>query len=181
MARFSLEIGLRRSNVNDQAKARKAIAVPLSDTAITVLREQLVKKRNAEYIGSVFVYQGKPVYQTATAAWRKALKRAGIRDLRWHDLRHTWASWHIQRGTPLQVLKELGGWETMKMVQRYAHLSADHLAQWATPLTVVSTPRLAAMQKRAEREKPLKPLSGLARPAGIEPATPAFGGQYSIH
>lgn len=36
----------------------------------------------------------------------------------------------MQRGTPLQVLKELGGWETLEMVQRYAHLSADHLAHW---------------------------------------------------
>ncbi len=36
----------------------------------------------------------------------------------------------MQRGTPLQVLKELGGWETLEMVQRYAHLSAAHLAQW---------------------------------------------------
>ncbi len=41
----------------------------------------------------------------------------------------------MQRGTPLQVIKELGGWETMKIVQRYAHLSADHLAQWVASLT----------------------------------------------
>lgn len=93
----------------DQAKARKAITVPLSDTAVAVLRRQLPKKRHTEYMQSVFVYCGKPVRQTTTAAWKKALKRAGIRDFRWHDLRHTWASWHVQRGTPLQVLKELGG------------------------------------------------------------------------
>lgn len=73
------------------------------------------------------------MYQTTAATWKKALERAGIRDFRWHDLHHTWASWHVQRGTPLQVLKELGGWETMEMVQRYAHLSADHLAQWVAP------------------------------------------------
>jgi hypothetical protein len=48
-----------------------------------------------------------------------------------HDLRHTWASWHVQRGTPLQVRKELGGWETLEIVQRHAHLSADHPAQRA--------------------------------------------------
>jgi integrase len=129
----------------DQAKAKKAITVPLSDTAIAVLRRQLTKKRAPEFVDSVFVYQGKPVYQTVPAAWRKALKRAGIRDFRWHDLRHTWASWHVQRGTPLQVLKELGGWETMEMVQRYAHLSTDHLAQWVTPLTSAPAPMLAAI------------------------------------
>ena len=44
-----------------------------------------------------------------------------------------------------QVLKELGGWETMEMVQRYAHLSADHLTQWVAPLTAMSAPKLAAV------------------------------------
>ncbi|WP_423377989.1 tyrosine-type recombinase/integrase [Burkholderia sp. LMG 32019] len=162
MARFSLETGLRRSNVTglqwsqvdivrrvawihpDQAKAKKAITVPLSDTAIAVLRRQLAKKRAPECVDSVFVYHGRPVYQTVTAAWRKALKRAGIRDFRWHDLRHTWASWHVQRGTPLQVLKELGGWETLEMVQRYAHLSADHLTQWVQSHTQAAELRVAA-------------------------------------
>ncbi len=41
------------------------------------------------FIDSVFVYHGKPVYQTVTEAWRKALKRAQIRDFRWHELRHS--------------------------------------------------------------------------------------------
>jgi integrase len=153
MAQFSLETGLRRANVTglqwsqvdlarrmawihpDQAKARKAIPVPLSDAAITVLRRQVGKARDAAYVESVFVYRRKPVHQTSTKAWRKALTMTGIDDFRWHDLRHTWASWHVQNGTPLHVLKELGGWETTEMVQRYAHLSAPHLAAWVTSQT----------------------------------------------
>ena len=55
---------------------------------------------------------------------------AGIADFRWHDLRHSWASWHVQAGTPLHVLQELGGWESVEMVRRYAHLSSDHLAEY---------------------------------------------------
>ncbi|MHB1287159.1 MAG: tyrosine-type recombinase/integrase [Leptospirales bacterium] len=57
-------------------------------------------------IGSFFSYKGKPVGQINTKGWRMALKKAGIQDFRWHDLRHTWASWHVQAGTPLNVLKE---------------------------------------------------------------------------
>jgi hypothetical protein len=41
--------------------------------------------------------------------WQKALKRAGINDFRWHDLRHTRASWHVQKGTQLHELHQLGG------------------------------------------------------------------------
>ncbi|WP_367025438.1 site-specific integrase [Methylococcus sp. ANG] len=141
MARFSLERGLRRANVTglqwsqvdlvrrcawihpDQAKARKAIAVPLSNGAVVVIREQ-----EGKHPTHVFTYQGKPIQEVNTKAWRNALKRAGIEDFRWHDLRHTWASWHVQAGTPLHALQELGGWETVDMVRRYAHLSSEHLA-----------------------------------------------------
>jgi integrase len=70
------------------------------------------------------------VQQVSTKAWYKALKRAGIEKFHWHDLRHTWASWHVQNGTPLHVLQELGGWETPAMVRRYAHLATGHLAAY---------------------------------------------------
>ena len=52
-----------------------------------------------------------------------ALKRVGIEDFRWHDLRHIWASWHAKAGTPPNVLQELGGFESVEMVRRYTHLS----------------------------------------------------------
>ena len=165
MARFALETGLRQANVTglawaqvdmdakrawihpDQAKARKAIAVPLSDVAMQVLREQAGK--HAVY---VFTYRGERVVQVSTKAWGKALQRAGIEDFRWHDLRHTWASWHAQRGTPLHALQELGGWESVEMVRRYAHFSADHLAEYAQSMT--GAPRLVAtnqLRSLAER------------------------------
>ena len=45
-------------------------------------------------------------------------------------LRHTWASWHVQNGTPIHVLQELGGWADLSMVLRYAHLSGEHLREY---------------------------------------------------
>lgn len=56
---------------------------------------------------------------------------AGIEDFRFHDLRHTWASWLIQSGVPLSVLQEMGGWESIEMVRRYAHLAPNHLTEHA--------------------------------------------------
>ena len=78
----------------------------------------------------VFSFRGKRVCQVNTKAWRAALKRVGIEDFRWHDLRHTWASWHVQAGTPLYVLQDLGSWECVEMVLKYAHLASDHLLQY---------------------------------------------------
>ncbi|KGV35940.1 phage integrase family protein [Burkholderia pseudomallei MSHR4012] len=65
----------------------------------------------------------------------RACRATGMVDFHWYDLRHTWASWHVQHGTPLMVLKELGGWETIAMVQKYAHLAPSHLAQHAGTVT----------------------------------------------
>lgn len=147
MAAFSLATGLRRANVTglqwsqvdlvrrvawihpDQAKARKAIAVPLNSEAVVLIRKWLGK-----HATHVFAFRGKPITQVSTKAWYGALERAGIEDFRWHDLRHTWASWHVQSGTPLFALQEMGGWESPEMVRRYAHLAADHLAPYAERL-----------------------------------------------
>jgi len=144
MAAFSLQTGLRESNVTglqwlqvdlqrkvawihpDEAKADKAIAVPLNNEAIEIIRAKTGKS-----LTHVFVFKGNPVTRANNHAWRKALERAGIKGFCWHGLRHTWASWHVQAGTPLHILKELGGWSDMTMVLRYAHLSADHLAKYA--------------------------------------------------
>ncbi|WP_369408008.1 tyrosine-type recombinase/integrase [Thiocystis violacea] len=153
MARFSLSTGLREANVTalewsqvdlerrvawihpDQAKARRAIGVPLNTDAVLILRRW--EHRHSQ---RVFAYQRRnsrgamewtPITKAGTAAWKKALKRAGIEDFRWHDLRHTWASWHVQSGTPLHVLQELGGWTSFEMVRKYAHLAPEHLAAHA--------------------------------------------------
>ena len=94
----------------------------------------------------MFTYQGQPVNRCNNHAWRKALKRAGIGDFRWHDLRHTWASWHIQAGTPLHVLRELGDWSGMDMVTRYAHLGGQHLQAYAA---AIETPQ-GTLTERSE-------------------------------
>lgn len=144
MVEFTLATGLREANVvglkwdqldmqrrcawvhADESKNKQAIAVPLNSEALSIIRDQIGKS-----IYHVFTYEGKPVTRANNHAWRNSLNRAGITDFRWHDLRHTWASRHIQNGTPIQVLKELGGWSDLKMVLRYAHLSAAHLSEYA--------------------------------------------------
>jgi integrase len=144
MVRFSLATGLRESNVTglewnqidlqrkvcwihpDQAKAKKAIGIPLNADAIAIIHQQI-----GQHDRVVFTFKGNPVLKAGGNAWKKALKRASINEFRWHDLRHTWASWHVQAGTPLNVLQELGGWSDYTMVLRYAHLAPEHLAEHA--------------------------------------------------
>jgi integrase len=100
LTRFVLATRLRQANVlglkwsdvdmdrrtawvhADDAKGGEAIGVPLNDEAVAVLREELGK-----HPLRVFTFEGKPLGRANTKAWRNALKRAGIRNFRWHDLR----------------------------------------------------------------------------------------------
>jgi integrase len=60
------------------------------------------------------------------SAWKTALKRAGIIHFRFHDLRHTAASYLAMNGTSLMEIAEVLGHKTLAMVKRYAHLSEAH-------------------------------------------------------
>ena len=139
---FALVTGLRQANITnlewsqvdlarrvawihpDQAKARLAIHVSLNSLACAILERQ-----QGKHATRVFTYRGRPVKWVNTRAWREALQRAGIaKGFRWHSLRHTWASWLAQSGTPMNVLQKMGGWESAAMVRRYAHLSPAQFA-----------------------------------------------------
>ncbi len=118
----------------DDAKAGQAIGVPLNTDAQAAIRKQLDKH-------SELVFEGK--WRVLPGAWKRAVKAAGLPEgFRWHDLRHTFASWHAMAGTPMNVLQELGGWATPGMVQKYAHLSKSHLIEQAQRISISPRPAL---------------------------------------
>ncbi|WP_132922882.1 integrase [Sodalis ligni] len=157
VVKFALATGLRRSNIinlewqqidmqrrfawvnPEESKSFHAIGVALNDTACRVLRDQI--GHHSKWV-FVHMHAKKRADGTLTpavrkmrvddnTAWRLAMKRAGIENFRFHDLRHTWASWLVQSGVPISVLQEMGGWESIEMVRRYAHLAPSHLTEHA--------------------------------------------------
>jgi len=68
-------------------------------------------------------------------AFAAALKEAGIENFRWHDLRHTFASYLAMNGATPSVLMDAMGHKTLSMVKRYAHLSEGHISNQVASMT----------------------------------------------
>jgi integrase len=60
-------------------------------------------------------------------AFAAACRRAGIKDFTPHCCRHTWATWHYASNRDLLALQRLGGWKSLAMVSRYAHVNVGEL------------------------------------------------------
>ena len=92
-------------------------------------REALLSvKREQKVIGSyVFCSPQGQFLHNIERGWRPALQAAQIPDFRFHDLRHTFASRLAMASVDLYTVQKAGGWKTQAMVQRYAHLSPDHM------------------------------------------------------
>jgi integrase len=144
MAAFSLATGLRQANVlslkwhevdlvnkvividGDKMKNGQTFGLPLPQAAVDIITRQIGKHHEA-----VFTFRGKPVKCISNDTWKACIKRAGIEDFRWHDMRHTWASTLVQAGVPDSALQVLGAWETPGMVKKYAHHATESVRSHA--------------------------------------------------
>jgi integrase len=127
-AAIDLEAGTAR--LRDSKTGAKTLF--LSAAARAVL-ERLPRRPDNPYVicGEI---KGKPLIGLPRA-WRRIRKRAGLDDLRLHDLRHAFASAAASRGTPLLTIGKLLGHSQPSVTNRYAHLAsaplvevADHVA-----------------------------------------------------
>jgi integrase len=119
-----------------RTKNGEARSVPLHPELVAILR-QLPHRA-----GAVFLTQlGKPYRPPRYAedelvsagarirnGFQTAVRKAGLTDFHPHDCRHTWATWHYRANRDLIALMRLGGWKSLAMVQRYAHVNVDDLA-----------------------------------------------------
>ena len=99
--------------------------------AIAGLALQLLKEyEKVRRIDTLMLFSGKGnIYPfDVRSSWARALKMAGIQDFKFHDLRHSAASYLVMNGASLSEIAEVLGHKTLAMVKRYAHLSEAHTA-----------------------------------------------------
>ncbi len=120
-------LGLDWQNVNlDQKRITFRDTKNGEDRSVRLCQraEAILRKLDPKASGPVFTYKGKPI-QSVKTSFARARERAEIEDLRFHDLRHTFASRLVQAGVPLYEVMTLTGHKSLEMAQRYAHLAPD--------------------------------------------------------
>src|SRR5882762_2904310 len=75
--------------------------------------------------------------QRLAGSFNNLLARAQIRDFRFHDLRHTFASWYMMNGGDLYELAKLLGHSNIKMTERYAKLGQAHITKTSNTAKVI--------------------------------------------
>jgi integrase len=104
----------------EDTKSDRRREIPLNTPADAVL----ARRWKTEAAGLVFPADNWNAYRSA---WERAFTLSKVPDFRFHDLRHTFASWSVQRGATLHEVKDLLGHHSLAMVLRYAHLAPENL------------------------------------------------------
>jgi integrase len=113
------------------SKSGKSRVSHMPQIVVNELRELKKMSGTSEYL---FINaKGRPL-KSATGSFRNALARAGIRRIRFHDLRHTYGSMMAMAGADAITLKEGLGHSGLEMSLRYAHLNDRHRAEMAERL-----------------------------------------------
>jgi len=101
--------------------------LPLAGHALELMQEHAkVRDIKGEL---VFPSKNKSRPTSIRAAWEKALKNAEVENFKFHDLRHSAASYLAMNGASMAEIAEILGHKTLNMVKRYAHLSEAHTAK----------------------------------------------------
>lgn len=106
--------------------------LPLAGHALELMRQLSIIR----HVKCNLVFPGKDLKKPVDlrTPFENALKRAEIPDFRWHDLRHSCASYLAMNGASLAEIAEILGHKTLQMVKRYAHLSEAHTSKVVTSM-----------------------------------------------
>lgn len=114
---------------SDDHKGGKPGSIPISEWALSVLkRRQVFRVAHCRKSPWVFCDRAGERIQSIKTGFKRATRDAGLLDVTPHTLRHTFASWMVQRGVPLREVSELCRHEDVRTTMRYAHL-APHSAR----------------------------------------------------
>ncbi|MBD3203705.1 tyrosine-type recombinase/integrase [Candidatus Woesearchaeota archaeon] len=132
-----------------KTKSGKNRVVPINDVVYEILKEKQ-KHSKSEYV-FVNPETGKP-FKSIRHSFENACRRAGIKNLRFHDLRHTFACRMIEKGCDIETLRDLLGHHSITVTQRYIHTTLDRKRQAVELLSAQNGADLSHICHMDERE-----------------------------
>jgi integrase len=157
----------------EDTKAGQRREIPLNSPADAVLARRWTPEATGLVLPAAY-------WNAYRSAWERAVTVSKVPDFRFHDLRHTFASWSVQRGASLHEVKDLLGHHSLAMVLRYAHLAPENLRSAVSRLDGVLTPSVESQHNgstsgvtRDDEGAPVtrNPSSSLVGRQGLEPWT----------
>ncbi len=121
--------------------------IPLNDHVIAILRTLPSRLKSPYVFPSETGATALNANNFINRVWNPARTKAGLPDLHWHDLRHTFASRLVMAGVDLRTVQELMGHKTITMTLRYSHLSPTHQREAVQRLTKDSTATTTATKR----------------------------------
>jgi integrase len=125
-----LRNSLRKNRARQRANHDEAERENIDDIAVLIdsvpqillLAVEVDNTRDSTPGDLVFVRRYNKPWKSWSTAWDNACERAGLKDFRFHDLRHCFGSWLAMNGTAPKAMMELMGHKTPAMTMRYSHL-----------------------------------------------------------
>jgi len=176
MCLVDLNTGLRRGNllrlswnqvdftrriitIGSQTKNGRPLMLPMNNTVLSELKKLRDVTGGLQWVFAHKEGQFAGMCITDVKnAFNGAVKRAGISDFHFHDMRHTFASWLVMKGVSLAAVQKLMGHQSVKMTLRYAHLAPKYLADEVKVLDGMMGK--AKQGKRSKAERKPKPEDG---------------------
>ena len=126
---------LIQSSANFKTKQGKRRTIPINNIALQMLNRLQQKKSASEFI---FNLNGKQIKNSwLSHSFKKAVRVAQLNDaIHFHSLRHTFASWLVQGGTPIYEVQKLLGHSNIKVTEIYSHLQPDNLLKTVNKLQI---------------------------------------------
>lgn len=131
--------------VVEKTKTNERRIIPINDGLYSQLHELSTRKKSELVFAECRI--------NLRRNFTDALKRANIRNFRFHDLRHTFASYLVMSGASIKVVQQLLGHKDLKMTMRYSHLSNEHLQEAVGKLNYTKQDKIEPQTVRETRSR----------------------------
>ncbi len=131
-----------------ESKSGRSRKIPMNLSAINALRRI---ERESEYV--FFNPKTKKCFRDIKTAFKSACRRAGIENLRFHDLRHTAATYMVTGGVDLVTVAEILGHADIKMTMRYAHPTPENKRKAVNVLNAIFDHQIKQMDEDQSQEE----------------------------